>query len=127
MSEYPAWVVVPGAWSPVEARLGPSVTLPVRWVGVRCVVSRLAVSRDGHGLDIEDRMNRDLVELMHRIGVVPIGPAVLDIDADNERFTLDYRLRQRAIDDQDPIWIAVRSALNADQTWLANPVDEGDA
>lgn len=75
-------------------------------------------------LVVEDRLRSGITRSMREHGYVPIGVPEIEQTDDIVRHVTEWRMKQRAMEDQSPTWVAIREALAEDWAWFANPVDE---
>lgn len=111
-------VVVPGPWPGV----GSTMVLRVRWFGAAYSVSRHVMEDRAawseSRLVVEHKMRLTITEHMRKTGYVPVGEADIEQVEDIEHWVTQWRMRQRGMESDSPVWISVRQALAEDQEWI---------
>lgn len=111
-------VVVPGPWPGT----GSTLVLRVRWFVASYAISRHLMEdraswTEGR-LVVEHKMRLTISEHMRAVGYVPIGEAEIQQVEDVAEWTTTWRMRQRAMESDSPVWISIREAFAEDQEWL---------
>lgn len=117
----PGVMVRAGPWT----HSGPPVTVECRWFAARTMVSRdlaenLAVWSEAQ-LVARSKMQRAIQLTMRQSGYVPVGEAEVEQIEDLSLWVVEWRLKQRGMEDQSAVWVAIRQALDEDQAWFSNP------
>jgi hypothetical protein len=101
---------------------GRTVVLHVAWFGAAVMLSRaMAESRptwELARLEAEHQMRARIKDSMRNTGYVPVGEEQVEVVEDIETWMTHYRMRQRGMEDDNPVWISIREAVSEDQDWL---------